>query len=657
MIVNLSHTKYQDIKDDLVNYLISIPNGPWKQFDFVPDSNISFVLDIAIWIFEYYGWYINVSVNEAFIDSAQLRKNILSIAKQLGYLPFRQNPATISGTLQFSPAQWARYLNNNVQIITIPPGTPFKDEKGLDWQTPSTYQLDYDSLANTWQIPIQLFQGVYKRVEGIIDYTLNPDRFSVKIFDSNVANYSRFNDFIRVQIETTQIVNGNRVFQKFIEDSLFQISGPNDFTYFVNEFEDFIEISFGNGIFGVKPTSGLKYIIEYFTTSGIAGNGSKVFNFTGEIDFITKPNLKVIGNQITFLLNNDINGNPIFASGGSAVEDNESIRNNAPKFYTTRGRAVTTNDWETLIRSRGLNTWDISVWGGKYNIPFQPNVFASAYFIENNNILNPNNFDNNENFVFWTPDIIQELNNFLVKYSSDQSGVVYVNPLFIFNQFTLSGIIQDPNVTKDLKIDIALTIEEYFYGTQQIVNGQQTFQRQTGVQKYNTFFSFSRIVQNLDLIDGLIDVTVDWKTYFRIFDWMYRYIPLLLKSNTIPPEFDFDYWIVLPEINLDSLSWTDILSNQAFRSDINGQILYYTAVSGNGVPQGTPEVVGQIDAATVRTINMSVVKFHFNQVLDNRSFPINLREVRFYFTPKLKKWQNQFELVPYLNLNDLIFTI
>lgn len=686
MIINLQTTKYDEIKKELVYYLVNeVKNSPWKEFDFTQDSNISFVLDVVIWLFLYYSWYMNVSVNEAFIDSAQLKKNILSIAKQLGYKPYRKSPSVIQGHLKFSNKYWERFLNNSISIITFPPGTRFIDDKSNIWSLPDRIDLYYDSVNNTWEKrDIKLYQGVYKKIEGIITYDNTfPNQYRTRIYDQNIANYSRYEEYLQVKVQTGRIINNEEEWEDYIEDSIFEAAGPNDSVFFMDEYVDFIELKFGDGIFGKRPDEGLKYEIEYFTTLGAPGNGSKFFKLVDDITFYNRPDFKVIASMIEFELLVDENGDSIYSSGGSEDETIESIRVNAPKFYTTKGRAVTTNDYEVLINSRGLYTWDINVWGGKYAVPIMPNVFCSAYFKEITEEVGATEFNNNGNFTWFPPPdsngnptgVIAELESYLSKYASDNSDIIWANPLFLFNEFKIYSY--DLDISTDISVidSVSTVIQEYFWGelTENVETGENYYERLKGIQMYEEFFSFSKILQNLDLIDGLIDIDIEWNTYFRIFDWMLNQISHLVDTNVKDGYYDYDYFITLPAIKPESLRWYDnpvydsgVISNfnQAIRGGADNQIRFYANVNqlpenNDGVDDG--EIIGNIESVIRRSYEQSIVKFNHDRL--NRTFPIENttledgRECRFYYKTKGKKFWCMREQIPYFLPEGLIWEL
>jgi hypothetical protein len=281
-----------------------------------------------------------------FIDSAVKRNSVTSIAKTLGYTPTSRRSARANITLQIRPA--SSFTNPS---LTITRDTPFTAKTAKNTYTFFPRE-DYVSglvVLETGQtgfsFPMELIEG--KRVTN----TFNVDQ-SNKSGPFVLPNGNIDTTTIRVRVQQSNAVTSITTWNFY--DDIVEVDGTTR-AFFIEEGPSGLyEIRFGDNIVGQELQVGNIVSIDYIVSSGTAANS--IPNFSASRTFTASGESKVVYLSSA-------------ATGGSEKESVDSIRYNAPKFNSTKNRVVTSDDYETLIRSRFGNINSIAVWGGEENNP------------------------------------------------------------------------------------------------------------------------------------------------------------------------------------------------------------------------------------------------------------------------------------------------
>jgi hypothetical protein len=281
-----------------------------------------------------------------FIDSAVKRNSVTSIAKTLGYTPTSRKSARANITLQIRPA--VSFTNTS---LTVTRDTPFTAKTAKNTYTFFPRE-DYVSglvILETGQqgfsFPMELIEG--KRVTNtfVVDQSNKSGPFVLP--NSNIDTTT-----IRIRVQTSNAVASITTWNFY--DDIVDVDGSTR-AFFVEEGPSGLyEVRFGDGIIGQELQVGNIVSIDYIVSSGSAANS--IPNFSASRTFTASGESKVV--YLTSA-----------ATGGREKESVDSIRYNAPKFNTTKNRVVTSEDYETLIRSRFANINSIAVWGGEENNP------------------------------------------------------------------------------------------------------------------------------------------------------------------------------------------------------------------------------------------------------------------------------------------------
>lgn len=344
--LNTTELDFNQIKENLKSYF-KRSSSEFKDWDF-DGSGLNNLLDVLAYNTHYNAMNSHMVMNESFLDSAQLRGNIVSRAKLLGYIPSSKTSSSASLTVLLT----RKSTDTTTSSYTIKRGTIFTSKIGDSSYTfvvlsDKTASLSSDG-ANTFTFKDLLVnEGTIKNRKFVVDNSLTAQKFVID--DSNVD----MNQLI-IRVYNDRNSSINEVYNKFTE---FQssISGTSAI-YFVEEnTQGRYEISFGNNAFGKQPDNNSIVDIEFLSTSGVEANGARSFSWSGGEDSVVDGTSAIAVTSIS--------------SGGADVEDSESIRFNAPLSYISQNRAVTGDDYKALIKQNYPAIDSISVWGGEYNDP------------------------------------------------------------------------------------------------------------------------------------------------------------------------------------------------------------------------------------------------------------------------------------------------
>jgi len=358
-LVNFSNLNFDEVKISLRDYLKS--NSDFTDYDF-EGSNLSSILDVLAYNTYITSYNANMVTNEVFIDSATLRENVVALARNIGYLPRSRTASTatisffvnLTGvtpipstlTLKKGPvASTAGAVGTNAYVfsiledITVPVTT---DSLGKSTASFNSIKISEGTLVTSafTFTSVNPDQKFILQNSGI-DTSLMTVTVKDNIFSTTGAKYSA-------------------------QDSLFDIKSDSK-VYFLQEVEDErYQLFFGDGIFGKKLEEGNYITSDYVVSSGASANGISRFTFAGRLSYIRNAQSYSVTTGVS-LLSTDVQ-----SSGGEDIESVDSIKKFAPRIYASQNRAVSANDYETLIPNKIYpETESISVFGGEETIPPQ----------------------------------------------------------------------------------------------------------------------------------------------------------------------------------------------------------------------------------------------------------------------------------------------
>ena len=353
-LANFSNLDFDQVKITLQDYLKS--NSNFTDYDF-EGSNLSTILDVLAYNTYITSYNANMITNEVFIDTATLRENVISLARNIGYVP--------------RPRQAARatvsFFVNTEGITPSPASLTLKKGPVAASQSPFGGLSFVFSILSDITVPV--FNGIaeFNDVE-VFEGTLLTQTFTYSSRVPNqkfiIPNIGVDTDLITVSVRPSEASTTETKYSS--QNSLFDVKSESK-VYYLQEIEDErYQIFFGDGIFGKALEDGNFITIDYITSSGDSANGLNSFNFSGRIQYTRNSQNYTISSGISLMTTG------LTASGGESIESVESVRKFAPRIYSSQNRAVTSNDYESLIPSRIYpETESISVFGGEDLVPPQ----------------------------------------------------------------------------------------------------------------------------------------------------------------------------------------------------------------------------------------------------------------------------------------------
>ena len=319
------------VKNNLKNFLQG--QSQFQDYDF-EGSSLAILLDILSYNTHYMAYLANMATNELYLDSADIRNNIVSLAKMIGYTP--SSPRAPKSSIDIT-------INNGTGTsVTMNKGTVF---------TTSVNEISYQYVTNS-DITTTPIDGVYKFSDVTIcegslvtfKYTVDSTDVDQKFILPN-ANVDTSSLLVKVQNSSTDTTT-----------STYTLAGgynnvnANSKVYFIQEGQDGrFQIYFGDGVNGKSVADGNIVILEYIITNIDDSNGASSFTLSGNIGGFT--DVTIVTNSVS--------------QGGATGESNASIKHNAPLQYAAQDRAVTTTDYESLVQSIYPNALSVSAWGGE----------------------------------------------------------------------------------------------------------------------------------------------------------------------------------------------------------------------------------------------------------------------------------------------------
>ena len=328
---------FNGIRDQVKDFLRT--NTDFSDFDFYR-SNFSVLIDILAYNTYITAYNTNMAVNEVFLDSATLRENVVSLARNIGYVPrsSRSAEAVISFTVDLG--------TNETRTVTLKAGTVVLgnvQSGSYVFSIPEDFVVAVNDQNLAIFDQISVYEGIYLTKSFGVDYSLPNQRYIVP--NSNVDVES-----IRVRVNSTT----SETYQKY--SNILNVDATSKL-FLVQEIEDEkYEILFGDNILGKKPPANSTIDVSYIVTNGRDGNGSANFSFAG---VLKDDQGATITSGVSLITTNDS------SNGGDFVESIDSIKYLAPRVYAAQYRAVTANDYKSIIPLIYSNVETVTAYGGE----------------------------------------------------------------------------------------------------------------------------------------------------------------------------------------------------------------------------------------------------------------------------------------------------
>lgn len=338
--LQITELDFADIKSNFIDFLRS--QNTFKDYNY-SGSAMSTLMDLLSYNTQYNAYYLNMVANEMFLDSALQRSSVISHAKLLNYTPHSRlsSKATVDVVVTGVPV--------GITTLTLPRYTKFTSEpiNEISYSFVNTDLVTADVVGGTATFSNTILtQGVVSTFTFNYDQSSNPKA----IFE--LPNENIDTSTIRVQVYPSP---SETDYDVYTEVSDYLSLTNTSLVYFLSEKPNsYYEISFGDGILGKKLTDGCLVVVTYLSSSGPESVGAN--NFA-----ISSP----VNNYTTYI------NSKIAAAGGKERETIDSIKYTAPKTFFSNNRAVTKEDYISILQQNklGISFDAVNVWGGEENNP------------------------------------------------------------------------------------------------------------------------------------------------------------------------------------------------------------------------------------------------------------------------------------------------
>jgi hypothetical protein len=441
---------FDQVKTSIKDYLRS--NSTFTDFDF-EGSNFSILIDTLAYNTYLTAYNTNMVANEAFLDSATLRENIVSLARNIGYVPLSRRSAKANISFILSE------LNSSVKTATLKKGivcTGDLDNTSYIFSIPEDIQV---GVANN--------EAVFSNID-IYEGTLLTKNFTVNTSQPN-QKYILPNPYIDTSTIRVNVNNSGTIEQYASIDNIIGISSESQI-FLVQEISDEkYEIFFGDGIFGKKLSNNNTIEATYITTNGKNGNGASNFVFSGTIKSDSGSDL---GSYTGTIVTNNVSSN------GDDIQSSESVRYYSPRLYASQYRAVTAGDYEAILPSVYPNIESVTAYGGEELTPPQYGKVFLAVKPKNSEYLSQ-----------YTKDTIKQS---LKKYSVSGMTVEFVDINVVYVEL-YSTIYYNSNLISSVS-----SLES------DVKNAVTTYSNSSDLNSFGGRFKYSKTIRIIDTVnDGI----------------------------------------------------------------------------------------------------------------------------------------------------------
>ncbi len=449
---------FDQIKTSIKDYLRANPT--FTDFDF-EGSNFSVLIDTLAYNTYITAFNSNMIVNESFLDSATVRENVVSLARNIGYVPRSRTAAkaqvTITGT-----------TNQNTSTLTLQAGLvcvgsvdntsyTFSIPENITTKVESNGSFTFNKINPSGEVTgIDIYQGTFLTKQFVVDGSLD-QRF---ILNNSFIDTSTISVYVKGINDSGLGVEYSSV------DNILEVNSSSRI-YLLQEVQDEkYELLFGDGLIGQKLENNAVITVNYIVTDGEEGNGASSFSFSGSIRNASNATIDI--GSVSIITNQS-------SQNGSEIESIDSVKYFAPRIYSSQYRAVTSRDYEAIIKKIYPDTESVTVIGGE---ELDPPEFGSVSIS-----IKPKN------------------GTFVSDFNKQQ----IINKL---KQYSISGINQKIIDLKILYVEIDSSI--YYNYAQvsaveslktKVVNSLTEYSNSVDLNSFGGRFKYSKVLQIIDNTD------------------------------------------------------------------------------------------------------------------------------------------------------------
>lgn len=574
---NVSELDFDQIKESLKNYLKS--QDEFSDYNY-EGSNFSVILNLLAYNTYYNAVYDNMTLNEAFLDSAAKRSSVVSRGKELGYTPRSMRSAEMGINIvatNLIPEELA-------PSMTLLRGTRFR---GVDANNSNSYYFVVtDSVTANINNDSFTYSNVILKEGAFVNYNYIVDRLNNPFLLFEIPHENVDTSTLRVRVQNSS--SDQTINTYTLADEVYDADG-NSLIFFLQEnYKGRYEIQFGDGVLGRSLADGNIVLLDYMVTAGSLANGLSKLIPIDPIGIV--PTDRCI---ITIQSN---------SAGGSSRESTESLRLNIPYWRSANNRAVTTEDYISFVRKEFPFIEAINAWGGEDN---DPPIYGKVFLS-----LKP--YDGLYIADFTKQNIIKSL--------LKNSGVATVSPEFVDPSYLFVSYIVDikfdqsrtSNSASEIKVLAAAKIDNYFGRI---------------VKKFDQLFTRSNVIKEIQGVDSAIESI--------ILDMYVSHRETIIPTNTQGITFSFNNRLIPASFYSNKV--TIILNQVLYEVFIKDKSSDFKAVSGSliAVDVGGNVVidnVGTIDYITgkvvINLINYQSTNTPSNYIIFNGKLAENINSVR-----------------------------
>ena len=447
---------FDQIKIQIKDYLRA--NSNFTDFDF-EGSNFSVLIDTLAYNTYISAFNANLVVNESFLDGATVRENVVSLARNIGYIPRSRSAAKAHVTFSVPTTTSSDFITLEAGLVCL----GRQDNTSYRFSTPQDITASVvNGVAQfgTADKPIEICQGSYLTRQFLVNTSVD-QRF---ILDNPNIDTSTITVFVKGINDTGLGIEYKKV------DNILNIDKTSEIFLLQEVQDEHYELLFGDGYFGKEVENNAVITVRYIVTDGESGNGPSVFDFQG--NFVDQSNVRVIPTAsvpVTTIQK---------AQNGGEIENVSSIKYFAPRLYSAQYRAVTSRDYEAIIQSIYPNTESVAVVGGEELTP--PQFGTVQISIKPKNGTYVSDFDKrnilNKLKQYSIAGINQKIIDLKVLYVELESNVYY-------NSAQVSNV-------DDLRTNIIDSLTKY--------------SKDIDMNRFGGRFKYSKILQLIDRVDNAI---------------------------------------------------------------------------------------------------------------------------------------------------------
>ena len=442
---------FNTIRAQIKDYLRS--NSNFSDFDF-EGSNFSILIDTLAYNSYITAYNTNMAVNESFIDSATLRENVVSLARNIGYVPRSKKSAvaTVNFNVDVSSIS-AQQVKLNAGLVAL--GAVQSGSYTFSIPEDITVTPTSNGIASFNNISI--YEGNYLTKTFVVDSSQTNQRYILP--NANIDTSS-----IRVQVsDSSGVLTYNaytNIFDVNSESRLFLVQEVDDEKY---------QIMFGDNVLGKKPANGATITVTYIVTNGQDGNNAANFNFAGRLTYISGGVDVDITSGISLLTTTQSSEN------GDSIESIDNIKYLAPRVYASQYRAVTPNDYKSLIPFLYPNIDSVSAYGGE---ELDPPEFGKVYIT-----VKPKNGE------FLSAVTKDSIKNDLKKYTVAGIKQEFLDLMYLYVEFD-STVSYDSGFIAD-KLNLQT----------RILSAVETYSKSSDINSFGGRLKYSKLLSQIDKVD------------------------------------------------------------------------------------------------------------------------------------------------------------